>query len=161
MAGIDSFLKLDKVTSESTKKGHEKEIDVLSWTWGASNASSLGGGGSGLSRGKAVPNDFHITHRYDSASPTIAQKCANGSHFDTAVVTCRQAGGDQQEFLKITMSHVIITNVSPAASEGGEIVEAVSMMYNKVKYEYKPMDATGKLGGAIVFEWDVSAQTVS
>jgi type VI secretion system secreted protein Hcp len=161
MAGIDSFMKLDKVQSESTKKGHEKEIDVLSWTWGVSNSSSLGGGGSGLSRGKAMPAELHFTHRYDSASPTIAQKCANGSHFDTALLTCRQAGGEQQEFLKVTLTHAIITNVSPAASEGGEVIEAVSMMYNKVKYEYKPMDSTGKLGGAIVFEFDVAAGTVT
>lgn len=161
MAGIDSFLKLDKVTSESTKKGHEKEIDVLSWQWGAKNESSLGGGGSGLSRGKAVPDVLMIEHRYDSASPTIAQKCANGSHFDTAVLTCRQAGGEQQEFLKITMSHVIITSVEPRAADGGEVTEAVQMMYNKIKYEYKPMDSGGKLGGAIVFEWDVAAQVVT
>jgi type VI secretion system secreted protein Hcp len=161
MAGTDSFLKLDKVQSESTKKGHEKEIDVLSWSWGATNASSLGGGGSGLSRGKAIPSDMQFTHRYDSASPTIAQKCANGSHFDTALLTCRQAGGEQQEFLKVTLTHAIITSVQPTSHEGGEVVEAVSMSFNKIKYEYKPMDATGKLGGAIVFEWDVAAQVVT
>jgi type VI secretion system secreted protein Hcp len=161
MSDIDTFVKLAGVESESTKKGHEKEIDVLSWSWGASNNSSLGGGGSGKSRGKGTPSDLSFTHRYDKASPILAAKCAKGEHFDTVVLTARQAGGGQQEFLKITLSEAIITSVNPAAGGGGEIVEAVSMGYNKIKYEYKPMDAKGGLGGAVNFEWDVAKGVVA
>ncbi len=66
-----TFIKFDGIEGESTHKDHKGEVDVLSWSWGVSNAGTgHAGGGSGA--GKAQPVDLHFTHNYDKASPGLA-----------------------------------------------------------------------------------------
>src|SRR5688572_23257339 len=122
--GIDSNLKLAGVEGESKHKDHKNEIELLSWSWGATQPSSAGmGGGSG--KGKATPGDLSFTHMYDKASPVLAKNCISGKHFDDAVITCRKAGEGQQDFLKITLKQVLVTSVQPGGSQGGDVVEQV------------------------------------
>src|SRR6516164_8072958 len=64
----DAFLKLDGVTGESQKANHVGEIDVMSFSWGASNSSSVGTG-TGVSVGKVTAADFSVTKATDSSSP--------------------------------------------------------------------------------------------
>ncbi len=57
---IDMFLKLDDIDGESQDDVYEKYIDVLAWSWGASQSGSTHmGGGSGS--GKASFQDINIT----------------------------------------------------------------------------------------------------
>lgn len=149
---IDCNLKLDGVKGESVSANHKDEIEVFSWNWNVSQASS--GSGSGTGQGKAIPGSFSITHKYDKASPTLAQKCAKGEHFKDAVVTVRKAGGTQEDFLKVTMKVVYITSVAPSANAGGEIVETVNMVFDDIEFAYKPQDDKGGLGGEVKFGWN-------
>ena len=156
---IDTHIKFDGVEGEATHKDHKGEVEVLSWTWGVSNASHGAGGGSG--KGKATPGEFHITHLYDKASPNLAKKCAQGVHFKEAVITSRKSGEGQKDFLKITMKEVFITSVQPSGSSGGDIHESVSMSYASIDFAYKPQDEKGGLGGEVKFGWNVKTTTVT
>ena len=42
MAGSDYLLKIKTIDGESKQKGHEKWIELQSWSWGESNAGSSG-----------------------------------------------------------------------------------------------------------------------
>ena len=76
---IDTHIKFDGIDGESTHKDHKGEIDVLSWSWGLTQAGNpSNGGGSG--RSKAVPGEFRIVHSYDKASPLLARTAAPGPH---------------------------------------------------------------------------------
>jgi len=150
----DSHFKFDGVDGESTHKDHKGEIEVLSWSWSVQQHSALAGGGSG--KGKAQPGDMSFTHFYDKASPVLAKHCVAGKHFKDAVLTARKAGEGQKDFLKITLKEVFVTSVSPAGSSGGDLVEAVSVSYKDVEFEYKPQDDKGGLGGAVKFGWNVA-----
>ena len=156
---IDTHIKFDGVEGESTHQDHKGEVEVLSWTWGVSNASLVGGGGSG--KGKATPGDMHITHRYDKASPVLAKKCAQGVHFKEVVLTSRKAGEGQKDFLKITMKEVFITSVQPSGASQGDIMESISMSYGSVDFAYKPQDEKGGLGGEVKFGWDVKTTKIT
>lgn len=156
---IDTHIKFDGVEGESSHKDHKGEVEVLSWTWGVSNASQGAGGGSG--KGKATPGDLHLTHRYDKASPVLAKFCANGKHFKEAVITSRKAGEGQKDFLKITMKEVFITSVQPSGSAGGDVVESVSMSYGSIDFAYKPQDEKGGLGGEVKFGWNVKTTEIT
>ena len=156
---IDTHIKFDGVEGESTHQDHKGEVEVLSWSWGVSNASSPVGGGSG--KGKASPGDFSFMHVYDKASPILAKKCAQGVHFPTVTVTSRKAGEGQKDFLKITMKEVFISSVSPAGSSGGDISESVSLSYGSVEFAYKPQDAKGGLGGEVKFAWDTKTTAIT
>src|SRR4030095_4207187 len=90
----DSHIKFDGVDGEATHKDHKGEIEVLSWSWGVQQHSSLAGGGSG--KGKAEPGSLSFVHLYDKASPVLAKHCVSGKHFATMALTARKAGEGQK-----------------------------------------------------------------
>ena len=152
----DTHIKFAGVDGEATHKDHKGEIEVLSWHWEVTNASSSeSGGGSG--KGKAVPGEFTFTHMYDKASTVLAKHCASGKHFDTVKMTSRKSGEGQKEFLTVTLKEVKITKVSPSGSQSGDISESVSFSYKDVDFGYKPQDDKGGLGGEVKFGWDVAS----
>jgi type VI secretion system secreted protein Hcp len=156
---IDTHIKFDGVEGEATHEDHKGEIEVLSWYWGVNNATNLSGGGSG--KGKANPGDFSFVHLYDKASPNLAKKCAQGTHFPTVVVTARKAGEGQKDFLKVSMKEVFISSVQPAGAQGGDITESVQMSYGEIEFAYKPQDEKGGLGGEVKFGWNVKTTKIT
>ena len=157
---IDCHVKIEGVESESTHVDHKGEIDCQSWSWSLAQPSAVGSGVGGHAKGKAVPGEFLFIHRYDKASPVIAKHCASGKHFPSIVCTARQAGEGQKDFLKVTLKECMITAAQPSATDGGEIMESVSLSYVDVEFDYKPMDEKGNLGGSVKFGWNVSSTEV-
>jgi len=155
---IDTHIKFDGVEGESIHKDHKGQIEVMSWSWGARNATL--GTGTGSGKGKGDPNDLHFTHHYDKASPVLAKMCAQGKHFKEVVMTSRKSGEGQKDFLKITMKEVFITGVSPSGSSGGDILESVSMSYKDIEFGYKPQDEKGNLGGEVKFGWNIATTEI-
>ena len=65
---VDYYLKLEGIEGESQDSSHKNEIQLLSWSWGASNVSSVAGtGGSGA--GKVDLSDFSVMTHFDKSTP--------------------------------------------------------------------------------------------
>lgn len=156
---IDTHIKFDGVEGESAHEDHKKEIEVLSWSWGVSNASALSGGGSG--KGKAQPGDLNFAKLYDKASPVLAKKCAQGVHFPTVVLTARKSGEGQKDFFKATLKEVFITSVQNSAGGDGDIMETVSMSYAEIEFAYKAQDEKGGTTGEVKFGWNVKSTKIT
>ncbi|HEV8541841.1 MAG TPA: type VI secretion system tube protein Hcp, partial [Verrucomicrobiae bacterium] len=109
MAQVDYFLKIEGIEGESTDDKHKNEIDIESWSWGETNAGSHAFGGGG-GAGKVSMNDFSITMRVNKASPKLLLACANGEHIKSASLACRKAGKEQQEYLKIKFSDLLVSS---------------------------------------------------
>src|SRR3981189_3517926 len=103
MAVVDYFLKIEGIPGESADSKHKDEIDLESWSWGVTQGGTMAYGGGG-GAGKASFNDFHFTMKVNKSTPKLMLACANGEHIKKAVLTCRKAGKDQQEFLKYTFT---------------------------------------------------------
>src|SRR5580765_1034169 len=114
----DTFAKLGDIKGESLDDKHKDEIEVLSYSFGVSNAGSMSYG-SGGGEGKATFHDLSFTHKVDKASPVLMQACATGVHLKEATITHRKSGKGQQEFLVIKMNDVIVTAVMETDSSGG------------------------------------------
>ena len=152
-AGI--FAQLGDIKGESIDSKHKDEVEVLSWSWGVSNAGTIGRG-SGGGAGKASFNDFNFTHFIDKASPLLLKACATGQHLKEAIITVRKAGKGSQEYLIIKMSDVIITSVNPSGSgDSAATAESVAMQSSKVDLEYKPQKADGSLDAGLHFKYDI------
>jgi type VI secretion system secreted protein Hcp len=149
----DIFAKLGDIKGESLDDKHRDEIEVLSWSWGVTNAGAKGGGG-GARAGKATFQDLSFTHKIDRASPVLMQACATGVHLKEATITHRKAGKDQQEYLIIKMDDVIISAVTEGESEGGNL-ETVNLAFAKVDLEYRPQKPDGSLDAGIHFKYDL------
>jgi type VI secretion system secreted protein Hcp len=153
----DIFAKLGDIKGESQDDKHKEEIEILSWSWGVTNAADLKGPGSGAGSGKASFHDFSFTHSIDKASPLLLKACATGQHLKEATITRRKAGKGQQEFLIIKMNDVIITSVSEGDSGAGGLAETVSLTFSKVALEYRPQKADGSLDAGVHFKYDIKA----
>jgi type VI secretion system secreted protein Hcp len=151
----DIFLKIDGIDGESPDASHKNEIEVASWSWQVSQQSSMHAG-SGGGAGKATVDDLSFFHSVDRASPNLMKYCLTGKHIDQAVLTVRKAGGNPLEYLKITMSDVLVTQVSPAGSNSDNgIREQVRLSFAKVKQEYVVQNAQGGSGGAVTASYDI------
>jgi type VI secretion system secreted protein Hcp len=150
----DIFAKIGDIKGESLDDKHKDEIEVLSWSWGVTNAGSRSAG-SGGGEGKASFHDLSFTHNIDKASPVLMKGCATGQHLKEAAITHRKAGRGNQEFLIVKMHDVIITGVSNGDSDQGSHVETVSLAFAKVDLEYRPQKADGSLDAGIHFKYDI------
>jgi type VI secretion system secreted protein Hcp len=150
---VDFFLKIDGIPGESADGKHKDEIDVLSWSWGASQTGTMSYGGGG-GAGKVQMQDFHFTMRMNKATPKLILACANGEHIKKAVFVARKAGKEQQEYMKITMSDILVANYSTGGG-GDEPIENIALNFSKVEMEYKPQNAKGQLEAAVTAGWDL------
>ena len=155
MAHVDYFLKLDGIEGESTDAKHKNEIELESWSWGESNSgSSAHGTGSGV--GKVSMQDFHFTMKVNKATPKLMLACANGQHIAKGVLVARKAGEEQQEYMTITLSDLLVSSYQTGGSSGDIIpVDQISLNFSKIEYEYKPQDAKGKVGPPVKTGWDL------
>lgn len=154
---VDMFLKLDDVKGEAQDDKHKDEIDVLSWSWGITQAASshIGGGGGS---GKANFQDIHITKYIDSASHNLLKSTATGKHFKQALLTIRKAGEKPLEYIKITMKDCLISSISCGGSGGEDrLTENISLNFSEVEYVYTPQKADGSAGSALPFSYNIAS----
>jgi type VI secretion system secreted protein Hcp len=134
---VEIFLKIPDVDGEASATGHEKEIEVFSFSLGASNPSSVAtGGGSGA--GKVDLSSLSLQKQIDLSSAKLFLNCCKGKHFDSAKMVVREAGGDEPvEYWTIEMKQVFIDSISwGASSGGGKPSESVTMSFAEVKFTY-------------------------
>lgn len=153
----DILLKIEGLTGESKIDGHEGEIDVLSMSWGASNAGSAHfGGGAGTAKGNC--SDLSIMKRVDCCSPEFFKKTMNGTHFDSAKMVLRKASGDSPiEYFTIEMTHVFVTSWQTSCSGDTHGMESVSLSFEQVKVTYTPQNDDGTPGSPTEVGWDILA----
>ena len=153
---VDMFIKLGDIKGESRDSKHKEEIDVLAWSWGASNSGSAHVGG-GMGAGKVNVQDLSLTKYIDKASPDILLSCCNGKHIKEATLVVRKAGENPLEYLTITMSDLIVTSVSTGGSGGEDrLTENVTLNFAKVKVGYVEQTPTGAAGAKPSMIWDIA-----
>jgi type VI secretion system secreted protein Hcp len=158
MAHVDYFLKIDGIEGEAQDHKHKNEIQLESWSWGEQQTGTHHAGGGG-GAGKVSMQDFHFVKKIDKASPKLFLACAEGEHIKKAVLTCRKAGKEQQEFLKVTLSDVLVSSYQTGGSGHSDIVptDQISLNFAKIEWEYKEQKADGTLGGAVKAGYDNKA----
>lgn len=145
---MDIHLDLTKgnIIGESQEKGFEKQIQVLSWSWGATQTGSFAHGSGGGS-GKVSMQDFHFTMQMCTASPALLLHCSTGQHISQATLTARKSGqkSAQQKFLVINFYDLLISSYQTggANASDGLPIESVSFNYAKMDMEYFVQDAKG------------------
>ena len=155
MSDTDFFLKIDGVEGESQDDKHKNEIQIKSFSMGASNAGS-GGSNSGSGVGKARIHDIHITKEVDKSTPNIFINCVSGKHHAKGTIVARKAGETPHEYLKITLEEVFISGYQLHAKEGGHIpIESFSLNFATIEQEHKVQNADGSAGAANKKKFDL------
>jgi type VI secretion system secreted protein Hcp len=129
---------------------------VSSWSWGATQSGTMATGGGG-GAGKVSFQDMHFTAKMSKASPKLTLHCCNGQHIKNAVLTCRKAGKDQQEYLVIKIDTILVSSYHTSGGGGDDIIPTDTFSFNfaKIAMDYKEQKADGTLGGAVPMHWSV------
>ena len=156
-AASDYFLKIDGIKGESQDASHRDEIEINSWSWGASNPVFAGGGGTG----KVSMQDFHFVCNHDKSSPLLMLACAQGAtgtHIPKVVLTVRRTTptGAPEEYLTITLEEVLVSSFSssaPPPSGGAQTppTQSISLNFTKITFQHTSNGTVTKAG------WDVKA----
>jgi type VI secretion system secreted protein Hcp len=152
---IDSFLFITGITGS----GPGGSIDILSFSFGASNASTVGTG-TGSSAGKVSLSDLTITKTVDASSPKLFDNLLNSMVISNVVLKVyRGAGaaggtGTPTEYLMITLTNVIISSYTlndgtsgsqspcPPSDDSGRPKESISFNFEKLAFQYMPQSGT-------------------
>ena len=97
------------------------------------------------SSGKVEIKDMSITKTHDKASAALLNYAATGKHFHKATITMRKAGGSPIDYVKITLTDLIVTSVRSSPTSGGTPEETISFAFAKLGVEYKPQKPDGSL----------------
>lgn len=152
-AADDVFLKINGIDGESTTKGHEKAIPLLSYTQSFTNPATAGGAGAG----KVNCGEVTVTKVVDRASPDLIAHVATGKHITKAVITFRKAGDQAVDYYTVTLNDVMLTSITQtdaSPTDATTILERVSMSAARFRFEYRPQSPTGGTTGVIPFGWD-------
>jgi len=174
---FDAFLKIDPgdtgvtVAGESLDSKHKGEIEILNFSWGASNPISIGSATGGAGAGKLKFKPFIVTKKIDLSSAGLFRACAIGAHFPTATLTIRKAGGTQLEYLVLTFKTVFVTSIQPFGqqlntsqsllapvdpSQGSNPLptEQITFVYGALGVQYQQQGSDGKpQGGPVIAGW--------
>jgi type VI secretion system secreted protein Hcp len=140
---VDYFLKLDGVDGESVDSNHKNQIQIMSWSWGASQVSSVAGtGGSGA--GKADLSDFSIMAYFDKATPKFFKSIGAGTHIKSGTMEAVKSGSDGKPYLKVDFKELFVSSLQVSGSSEVPTI-SVSFSYNEIKIDYSVQDENGNL----------------
>ncbi len=158
---FDTFLDLAGCPGEATATGMEGKIEIYSFSFGASNPTTVGSGSTGLSAGKVSVSSFNVMKKTEKSSCALFSACCTGKHFATATVTLRKATGEsgQKPFLTYAFTDVMVESVQWSGSSGGDDTptESVSFAFAKVEVTYYTQDEkSGAMTKAGTASWDLT-----
>ena len=131
-------------------------FEIKSWSFGVENPTTIGSATGGAGAGKIKFNEFQITKKSDSASPSFFLSAATGSHYKTVTIEMRKAGGDPKStgkpFLTYKFGTVFTTKInwSGPGDEGPE--ESITFVYGQLAIQYQPQKSDGS---SVIGCWDV------
>ena len=149
-----------EATASAIPKG---AFEIFSFSWGASNPTTVGTTGGGLSAGKVSVSSFNVMKKSEKSSPKLFAACCTGQHYKVAQVVCRKAAGTsgkQSVFIQYDFTDVMVESVQWSGSSGGDDTptESVSFAFAKVAVSYQQQDSKGgNVGNAVDASWDLTA----
>ncbi len=138
----DYYLLINGVTGESQAQGMTNNIELDSWSFGASAPAGLGG--KGLSAGKASFSDFSCSFALDSSSYQILANLTKGTHVASATFTGRKTGGGgtPYTYVTVTLTNCFVSGFSTGGGSTGVPSASLSLAYEKIQYQYFTQDTS-------------------
>ena len=164
---LNALMQISGAQGESRLTGFDGWIEIQGWDWEVEAETSWTKGG-GASVGKPNPGKMNWEHYYDKSSPTILKFICSGAMFDKMTLKMFKSTGSQTQtgsgnnFFTMEMEGVFITKVANNATDDGNVLQKVEMVFKTVAIKYKPQDNTkGTLGAEVPYSWDIPAGKVS
>jgi type VI secretion system secreted protein Hcp len=156
MADVYAFLDLNGIEGESQDSQYTNKIELLSFSWGATNNSSYASGtGSGIGKGQI--QDISCTKFVDKSSLKLMEKAVNGKPIDSGKISLLKLSGDTKvAYLEFELSNIVVTSYQVSGQGDGQLpTDHFSLHFVKVQSHYKPQGNEGDPSGSVDFGWDL------
>jgi type VI secretion system secreted protein Hcp len=161
---LNAVLLIKGAKGECKQEGRYKSegwIELQGWDWEVEAETSWTKGG-GASVGKPNPGKMNWEHYFDTSSTTLLKFIFSGQAFETIELHMLKGTGrtsGQQVFFKMVMNGAFITKVNQSATDEGNVVQKVEMVFKDVEFIYQPQidsgPQAGTLGGVHRVKWDI------
>lgn len=149
---IEYLLRIDGINGDSTRRGFEGAIEVISWSWGVSQIGGGPGHGAGAAAGRPDFDELQVVAAVSSASPQLVESCVTGRHHRTAALTGLRSGGDADlEFVRYELGDVTVTSIEHGDADDGEPVEELALAYREFSITFTAQRPDGSAGGRTTF----------
>jgi type VI secretion system secreted protein Hcp len=146
MAIADMFLQVTGVTGDTADPQMKGQLEVASWSWGLDARFDSY---SGLRAGKSTMTDMTIVRKADRATPTLMLFQYGNTSIATATLSIRKAGTTPLVYFTLKMERVLVGSIH-VGNEGPDIIERMSLRFQKMTVSYTPQSSTGAVGGGTV-----------
>jgi type VI secretion system secreted protein Hcp len=149
---FDIFMDITGIPGESTNALHLGSIQVLSWSWGVSQASTSGAGGAGMI-GRPPTGHVSVVKVIDKATPLLFTRLVDGTVLPLVTVQLTRADG--QTYLKYELRNVMVSSITHGGDVNGDGLpdETLDLTLTGAKLTYTQFDATGKSIGQTTAQW--------
>lgn len=160
---IDAYLQIEGIKGESSDEKHKNWIEVAKVIGSvhqprASTVSTAGG----MTSSRASLSDIMLEKLADLSSPLLRQHCAMGKTIPKAVFEFMRADGDGKPicYERMTLTNVMISNVTYDSGAGGTMKEIVHLAYSRINWEHVKQSIRGGAEGSTLGGWDCAKNAV-
>lgn len=145
LTGGTNGLKVEGETKDDLQSKN-KAIEVLSYSFSASNPINVGSATGGLTAGKSDFSSLSIMHQVDTASAGLLKALAQGEHFTDGTLLVRRSGGaTPNRYMQINFKKVFVSSVSFSGSAGEEVLlMSTAFEWGAIQFHYYALDTNGK-----------------
>ena len=150
------LLELQGIPGDSQVEGpgvpDGKFIDILSFSWGVSNAATIV---AGISAGKPSFTDFTVSLYGGTAVPELVLRTATGGIIPTARFLVLQNTGDRLfATYELTFKNAVLTSFQSSGSTGDRPFHALSMAYEQLRITINTQQPDGTVTSTFR-EWNL------
>ena len=142
---VNAYLTIDVIPGPSTSKTNA--IDVLSFSFGASQTSTYGVGASGkeAKAGRADFSNLTIMKVLDKTSPLLFEACVKATVLKkVALIYDKPVSGKQEDYFKVSMGDAIVTSQQLSGSNENP-TESISFAFQSIEVSYAAEKDDGTL----------------
>lgn len=168
---FDAYLDIDDIKGESLDSNFKDKIELLSFDFGATQATSATASSAGGASAERVNlKEFSVRKFIDIATPKLFEACCSGKHIKKVKLTVRRAGGKQEKYMEVELQEVIVSSteiegmaVSSSSAQQQEAwhdlpSEVIKFNYAKISVTYTQQKRSdGQGGGSLKGGWDRTA----
>jgi len=140
---VDYHLKLDGIPGEDQTDGFVGQVQILSFSWGASNISSVAGtGGSGA--GKVSVSELSIMTFFDKATPAAFKAICLGTHIKTGTLSAVKSGAGGKPYITVDFQELFVSSLQISGANENPSV-SMGFTYDQMTLKYYAQNEQGTL----------------
>ncbi len=155
-----------KINGESTLKGFEKFVEIMSFSHGVSNFIQAATSNTGRSTGRPDIQELSVSKNLDATTPELNYNCAMAQNLGITRVhlvrqdaTADSTNANAIDYMIYEMTDTMVASVNVGGGGGGIPMETVSLNFNKITWTYKPQKELTGAGGNVPRYWDQATNT--